>query len=214
MTAVLAPQDSALLGLVSVLAPAIVSGNTAVLVASDGRPPEPLYLQAVKPGTPVIVLPGGAFLNLAIDNEGWEHTGDTDLFDIHDYVKSGEDLYNKYKDITPRSETVPKNGRAALIDGYQRIRALTFEVKVDLVESLGADKYLYFTTTGPAVHAAQLDELEAEGEVHENHFVARVPAESKAAVGQSIELAFDTTKLAVFDADSGANLTISPPAAE
>jgi multiple sugar transport system ATP-binding protein len=103
---------------------------------------------------------------------------------------------------------------AALIDGYQRIRALTFEVKVDLVESLGADKYLYFTTTGPAVHAAQLDELEAEGEVHENHFVARVPAGSTAAIGQSIELAFDTTKLAVFDADSGANLTISPPAAE
>ena len=51
-----------------------------------------------------------------------------------------------------------------LIDGYQRIRALTFEVKVDLVESLGADKYVYFTTAGPAVHSAQLDELEAEGE--------------------------------------------------
>ncbi|OMC17767.1 ABC transporter ATP-binding protein [Mycobacterium sp. SP-6446] len=99
---------------------------------------------------------------------------------------------------------------AALIDAYQRIRALTFEVKVDLVESLGADKYLYFTTTGPAVHAAQLDELEAQGEVHENQFVARVPAESKAAVGRSIELAFDTTKLALFDADSGVNLTIPP----
>src|SRR6201992_817254 len=103
---------------------------------------------------------------------------------------------------------------AALIDGYQRIRALTFEVKVDLVESLGADKYLYFTTSGPAVHSAQLDELEAEGEVTENHFVARVPTESKAAIGQSTELAFDTTKLAVFDADSGMNLTISPSAAE
>jgi multiple sugar transport system ATP-binding protein len=97
---------------------------------------------------------------------------------------------------------------AALIDGYQRIRALTFEVKVDMVESLGADKYVYFTTSGPVVHAAQLDELEAEGEVHENQFVARAPAESKATIGQSIELALDTTKLAVFDADSGANLTI------
>src|SRR5438270_2179342 len=100
---------------------------------------------------------------------------------------------------------------AALIDGYARIRALTFEVKVDLVESLGADKYVYFTTGGPAVHAAQLDELEAEGEVQENQFVARVPAESKSAIGQSIELAFDTAKLAVFDADSGVNLTVPPP---
>jgi multiple sugar transport system ATP-binding protein len=103
---------------------------------------------------------------------------------------------------------------AALIDGYQRIRALTFEVKVDLVESLGADKYVYFTTAGPAVHSAQLDELEAEGEVHENQFVARVPAESQATIGQSIELALDTAKVAVFDADSGANLTIAPAAAE
>jgi multiple sugar transport system ATP-binding protein len=102
---------------------------------------------------------------------------------------------------------------AALIDGYQRIRALTFEVKVELIESLGADKYVYFTTAGPAVHSVQLDELEAEGEVRENHFVARVPAESRAAIGGSIELAFDTAKLAVFDADSGANLTASAPSA-
>lgn len=99
----------------------------------------------------------------------------------------------------------------ALIDAYQRIRALTFQVKVNLVESLGADKYLYFTTESPAVHSVQLDELaEVEGEsaLHENQFVARVPAESKVAIGQSVELAFDTARLAVFDADSGANLTI------
>lgn len=100
---------------------------------------------------------------------------------------------------------------AALIDAYQRIRVLTFQVKVNLVESLGADKYLYFTTESPAVHSVQLDELaEVEGEsaLHENQFVARVPAESKVAIGQSVELAFDTARLAVFDADSGANLTI------
>jgi multiple sugar transport system ATP-binding protein len=103
---------------------------------------------------------------------------------------------------------------AALIDGYQRIRALTFEVKVDLIESLGADKYVHFSTSGWDVHSAQLDELAAESEAHENQFVARVPAESKAAIGQSVELAFDTGKLAVFDADSGANMTIPvPPAA-
>ena len=54
---------------------------------------------------------------------------------------------------------------AALIDAYQRIRALTFEVKVDMVESLGADKYVYFTTAGAAVHSAQLAELAAESGV-------------------------------------------------
>lgn len=99
---------------------------------------------------------------------------------------------------------------AALIDGYQRIKALTFEVTVDLVESLGADKYVYFTTPGCAVHSTHLDELAGLGErVRESQEsnVARVPAESKAARGHSIELAFDTTKLAIFDADSGINLT-------
>jgi multiple sugar transport system ATP-binding protein len=103
---------------------------------------------------------------------------------------------------------------AALIDAYQRIRALAFEVKVDLVESLGADKYVYFTTAGCAVHSAQLDELAAESEVHESQFVARVPAASKAALGQSIELALDTTRIAVFDAESGINLTIPVADAE
>ncbi|MBX9639488.1 MAG: sn-glycerol-3-phosphate ABC transporter ATP-binding protein UgpC [Mycobacteriaceae bacterium] len=97
---------------------------------------------------------------------------------------------------------------AALIDGYQRISSLIFEVTVELVESLGSEKYVYFTTAGPQVHSARLDEVAAESEVHENRFVSRVPAESKAAIGQSIELAFDPGKLAVFDADSGVNLTV------
>ena len=51
---------------------------------------------------------------------------------------------------------------AALIDTYARIRALTFEVTVDLVESLGADKYLHFHTEGEGAQAAQLAELAAE----------------------------------------------------
>jgi acyl-CoA reductase-like NAD-dependent aldehyde dehydrogenase len=38
VVAILAPQDSALLGLVSVVAPAIVSGNTCVVVASERCP--------------------------------------------------------------------------------------------------------------------------------------------------------------------------------
>jgi multiple sugar transport system ATP-binding protein len=102
---------------------------------------------------------------------------------------------------------------AALIDGYQRISALGFKAKVDLVESLGADKYVYFTTESSGVHSAQLDELFAESELSANQFVARVPAESKAAIGEAIELACETTKLAVFDADSGVNLTIPTPSA-
>ncbi|BBX09341.1 ABC transporter ATP-binding protein [Mycolicibacterium aichiense] len=99
---------------------------------------------------------------------------------------------------------------AALLDAYERIQATTFEVTVDLVESLGADKYVYFTTGGDSAKAAQLAELAAESGAGGNDFVARLSADSKAAIGQSIELAFDTAKLHIFDADSGVNLTIAP----
>ena len=47
----------------------------------------------------------------------------------------------------------------------------------------------------------------------ENEFVARVSTESKATPGQTLELAFDTSKLTIFDADTGANLIASAPPA-
>jgi beta-galactosidase/beta-glucuronidase len=56
---------------------------------------------------------------LAIDNEGWEHTGTTDLFAIHDYARTGELLYEKYKDVGKPGFPVPDDGRAALLPGYQ-----------------------------------------------------------------------------------------------
>jgi beta-galactosidase/beta-glucuronidase len=54
-----------------------------------------------------------------IDNEGWQHTDNTDLFAIHDYEKSGAKLYERYKDVTPESIAIPRNGREALIARYK-----------------------------------------------------------------------------------------------
>ncbi|HSZ42161.1 MAG TPA: aldehyde dehydrogenase family protein [Trebonia sp.] len=56
VAAVLAPQDSALLGLVSVIAPAIVSGGTAVVVASSRYPLPAITLSEVLAASEV---PGG-----------------------------------------------------------------------------------------------------------------------------------------------------------
>jgi acyl-CoA reductase-like NAD-dependent aldehyde dehydrogenase len=56
VVAVLAPQESSLLGLVSVLAPVIVSGNTAVAVASELRPLAAITLSEVLATSDV---PGG-----------------------------------------------------------------------------------------------------------------------------------------------------------
>lgn len=62
---VLAPQESSLLGLVSVVAPVIVSGNTAVVVSSYGRPlPAVTFAEVLAtsdvPGGVVNILTGDA----------------------------------------------------------------------------------------------------------------------------------------------------------
>ncbi|HEY7010816.1 MAG TPA: aldehyde dehydrogenase family protein [Jatrophihabitantaceae bacterium] len=53
---ILAPQESALLGLVSVLAPALTTGNTAVVIASEARPLPAVSLAEVLATSD---LPGG-----------------------------------------------------------------------------------------------------------------------------------------------------------
>jgi acyl-CoA reductase-like NAD-dependent aldehyde dehydrogenase len=56
VVAVIAPEQSSLLGLVSVIAPAIVTGNTAVVVASESRPLPAVTLSEVLATSDV---PGG-----------------------------------------------------------------------------------------------------------------------------------------------------------
>jgi hypothetical protein len=55
-----------------------------------------------------------------IDNDGWEHTDMTDLFAIHDYARTGELLWERYKnpDLGKPASTVPNNARSALAPGY------------------------------------------------------------------------------------------------
>ncbi|MBL8233915.1 MAG: glycoside hydrolase family 2 [Bryobacterales bacterium] len=55
---------------------------------------------------------------LVIDNDGWEHTDITDLLGFHDYARTGEVLFEKYKDVGKPSTVFPPNGRAAIIPGY------------------------------------------------------------------------------------------------
>lgn len=95
---------------------------------------------------------------------------------------------------------------ATLLEPHERARALTFGVTADLVESLGADKYVYFSTGGAGARSDQLSEL-ADSGVGENRYVARVSADSRAATGQVVELALDTARLQVFDTETGVNLT-------
>ena len=100
---------------------------------------------------------------------------------------------------------------ASVIDAYARIQSLTFEVDAELVESLGADKYVHFRIDGAGAQAAQLDELAddtADAGSSENTYVARVSAKSSATAGGKVELALDTSKLTLFDPATGRNLSL------
>ena len=52
-----------------------------------------------------------------VDNDGWEHTDQTDLMTLHDYARTGEELAKKYAHLDDRPARIPRNGREALVFG-------------------------------------------------------------------------------------------------
>lgn len=54
---------------------------------------------------------------LVIDNDGWEHTDMTDLFAFHDYARTGDMLFAKYKDAGSGPD-FPPSARPALAPGF------------------------------------------------------------------------------------------------
>jgi beta-galactosidase/beta-glucuronidase len=52
-----------------------------------------------------------------VDNDGWEHTEQTDLFTIHDYARTGDELTQKYGHLTTEPSRIPRNGKEALVYG-------------------------------------------------------------------------------------------------
>jgi len=99
----------------------------------------------------------------------------------------------------------------ALVDAAQKPHGGTFTVDVDVLESMGSDKYAYFLAGGPAVNSRELEELAADSGTAVaggGQLVARLSSESTVAQGRSIDLWFDPAKIAVFDGGTGANLLL------
>ncbi len=55
---------------------------------------------------------------LVIDNDGWEHTEETDLFAIHDYTKTGEEFYRRFKNVALEGVPLPLYGKLYLAPGH------------------------------------------------------------------------------------------------
>ncbi len=54
-----------------------------------------------------------------IDNEGWEHVDTTDIFAVHNYARTGEDLLRLYKDLGAPGAAPASGGRPPLVPGYK-----------------------------------------------------------------------------------------------
>jgi multiple sugar transport system ATP-binding protein len=109
----------------------------------------------------------------------------------------------------------PEHFEDAAVEGegaglHERMK---FRTKVDVVESMGSELYVYFDVQAQEVDSAELHELAADAGMEDlpshgggQQVVARLSAESKAAPGQEVELTLDTSQIKLFDA-TGASLT-------
>ncbi|GGM57667.1 ABC transporter ATP-binding protein [Micromonospora sonchi] len=102
---------------------------------------------------------------------------------------------------------------AELIDEETRRRGIVFEAPVDIVESMGSDKYVYLTVEGERATAAELEELAADAGAADftgvgSHLVTRLSAESTVTEGQNRRVWFNLEKIHLFNPADGRNLTL------
>jgi multiple sugar transport system ATP-binding protein len=89
---------------------------------------------------------------------------------------------------------------------------VAFDATADLVESLGSDKYVYFTVEGASASVAELEELAADTRDGaslggESNLVTRFPAESAARAGDPQRLWLAMDRIYLFDPATGQNVT-------
>jgi multiple sugar transport system ATP-binding protein len=105
---------------------------------------------------------------------------------------------------------------ATLVDPGQRAEGLVFDNEADVVESMGSDKYVYFSLESGRASAAELEELAADAGTTDlsaagTQLVTRLSAESTAREGETVTVWFNAEKLQLFDPATGRNLTNAEP---
>ena len=91
----------------------------------------------------------------------------------------------------------PEHFEDAGVDRRQRARGVTFQTKIDVLESMGSEYYAYFHMEGRRTGSAELQELAADlgasdmAEEDMTQAVARLDIESRVREGETIELWFD-----------------------
>ncbi|BCJ63068.1 ABC transporter ATP-binding protein [Polymorphospora rubra] len=103
---------------------------------------------------------------------------------------------------------------AALVDDAHRDLGTEFEAPVDLVESMGSDKYVYLSVDGERASSAELEELAADIGASDlpggggSNLVTRLSAESDVREGENRRIWLNLEKIHLFDPSDGRNLTL------
>jgi multiple sugar transport system ATP-binding protein len=101
---------------------------------------------------------------------------------------------------------------AELVPAENRDHGVTFRTRVDVVESMGSDNFVYFTLdVGGGVTSRELEELaqdsgRADTGSHDEQVVARLDAASQIKEGAEAELWADSRSIHLFDPQSGQNV--------
>ncbi|MGW4528142.1 ABC transporter ATP-binding protein, partial [Amycolatopsis sp. NPDC004378] len=101
---------------------------------------------------------------------------------------------------------------AALVEASQKSGGATFTAHIDVLESMGSEKFAHFTLEGETATSEELAELAADSGSSdvpgaESQIVARLSAESSAAENADLEVWYDADKIKLFDPSNGKNLT-------
>jgi multiple sugar transport system ATP-binding protein len=101
---------------------------------------------------------------------------------------------------------------ASLLDESAKREGVTFSAHVDVLESMGSEKYAYFTVEGELATTSELAELAADVGADDvpgggAQIVTRLSAASPASAGMTTDVWFNTSKIQLFDPSTGANLT-------
>ena len=88
----------------------------------------------------------------------------------------------------------------------------TFSAQIEVLESMGSDKYAYFSLSGNRATSKELDELAADAGTADlsssgTQITTRISAASTAGKGDKVDFWFDIEQVQVFDPTSGRNLT-------
>jgi multiple sugar transport system ATP-binding protein len=106
----------------------------------------------------------------------------------------------------------PEDFEDAALVGDRRGQGCTFRVKIEVLEAMGSEFYAYFHSHAEDIGSEHLRELAEDAGTSEvpgggtDQVVARLSADSGAQQGEEIELWVDSSKLHLFDAESGQSI--------